>query len=89
MNSNNFLYDRTYEYYYKKIKITSIDGNVMNMSLRITEGKYSEINTDKYSFHGYYIIKFYSIPYNLQEDLSIYGQVISSGKFYLKVLIYF
>ena len=50
----------------------------MNMYLIIREGKYGAIDTDDYSCHGYYIIKFYSLPYNLQPDLSIDGQVISS-----------
>ena len=48
----------------------------MNMSLIIFEGKYGAIDTDDYSCHGYYIIKFSSSPYNLQVDLSIGGQVI-------------
>ena len=52
----------------------------MNMYLIIREGKYGAIDTDDSSCHGYYIIKFYSLPYNLQPDLSIDGQVISSGK---------
>ena len=49
----------------------------MNMSLIITEGKHVAIDTDDYSCHGYYIIKFSSSPYNLQVDLSIDRQVIS------------
>ena len=52
----------------------------MNMSLIITEEKYGAIDTENYSCHGYFIIKFSSSPYNLQADLIIDGQVISSGK---------
>ena len=52
----------------------------MNMYLIIREGKYGAIDTDNSSCHGYYIIKFYSLPYNLQPDLSIDGQVISSSE---------
>ena len=44
------------------------------------EEKYGAIDTDDSSCHGYYIIKFYSSPYTLQSDLSIDGQVISSGE---------
>ena len=51
----------------------------MNMSLVITEGNYCATDADDYSCRGYYIIKFSSSPYILQEDLSIDGQVISSG----------
>ena len=52
----------------------------MNMSLIIMEVKYVAIDTDDSSCHGYYIIKFSSLPYTLQSDLSIDGQVISSGE---------
>ena len=52
----------------------------MNMSFIITEGKYGAIDTDDFSCHGYYITKFSSSPYKLQADLSIDGQVISSGE---------
>ena len=44
------------------------------------EGKYGDIDTYDYSFHGYYIIKFSSYPYTLLVDLSIYGQIISSSE---------
>ena len=52
----------------------------MNISLTIIEGKYGATVTDYSSCHGCYIINFYSLPYTLQEDLSIDGQVISSGE---------
>ena len=52
----------------------------MNMSLIIMEGKYGAFDTYNSSCHGYYIIKLSSYPYTLQADLSIDGQVISSGK---------
>ena len=52
----------------------------MNMSLIRMGVKYGAIDTEDYSCHGYYIIKFYSYPYTIQEELSIDGQVISSGK---------
>ena len=51
----------------------------MNMSLISIEGKYGAIDTDNSSCNGYYIIKFSSSPYTLQADMSIDGQVISSG----------
>ena len=50
------------------------------MSLIIMEGKYGIIDTDDSLCHHYYIINFYSSPYNLQPELSIDGQVISSGE---------
>ena len=35
-----------------------LDGNVMNMSLIIMEGKYGAIDADDPPCHGYYIINF-------------------------------
>ena len=43
------------------------------------EVKYGAIDSDNSSCRGYYIIKFYSSSFTLQADLSIDGQVISSG----------
>ena len=48
------------------------------MSLIIVKGKYGAIDTGDSSCHGYYIIKFYSLIYIFQSDLSIDGQVLSS-----------
>ena len=48
----------------------------MNTYLIIRVGKYGAIDTDDPSCNGYYIIKFYSLPYTLKSDLSIDGQVI-------------
>ena len=52
----------------------------MNMYLIIIEGKYGARDVDDSSCNGYYIIKISSSSYNLQADLNIYGQVISSGE---------
>ena len=52
----------------------------MNIYLIITEEKYSVIYTDDSSYHDYHITKFYSSPYTLQSDLSMDGQVITSGE---------
>ena len=43
-------------------------------------GNYGDIDAYYYLCRGYYIIQFYSSPYNLQADLIIDGQVISSGQ---------
>ena len=53
------------------------------------KGKYGAIYDDYSSCHGYCIIKFSSSPYSLQADFIIDGQVISSGYWYVKELIYF
>ena len=75
-----FLYNGTNEEIYEHINRMILDGNVMNMSLVITKGKYGDIDTDDYSCHGYYIIKFFSSLYTLQADLIIDGQIISYGE---------
>ena len=62
----------TEEFQCKQSKRTILDGNVTNMSL-ITHKKCVGIDADYTSFHGYFIIIFYSSPYNLKEELNIYG----------------
>ena len=52
MDFNEFLDDGTDEEIYEKINQTILDGNVMNMYLIITEGKYGAIDTDDSSCHG-------------------------------------
>ena len=52
----------------------------MNMSFIIMEGNCGEIDADDSKCCGYNIILFYSYWYKHEADLSIYGQVISSGK---------
>ena len=61
------LDDRTDEEIYEHINWNIIDGNMMNISLIIMEGKYGAIGADCSSFHGYCIIKFSSSPYTLQS----------------------
>ena len=64
---------------YEHINQNILDGNVMKMSLVIMEDNYCAIASDDSSCHGNYIIKMSLSPYTLQENFSIYGQVISSG----------
>ena len=63
----NFVDYGTDEEYYKHTNRNIIDGNVINMSLVVMEGNYGAIDADDSSLHGYYIIKFSSCPYTLQE----------------------
>ena len=50
----------------------------MDVSLIIIEGNCSGIDADYYTSRGYYIIRFSSSLYTLQEDLTIDGQLIYS-----------
>ena len=61
----------------------------MNISLVIIEGSYSAIDADDSTYHGYYIIRFSLYPYNLQADLNIDGQVISSSEMLCEENYYF
>ena len=78
MDYNGFFYDVTDEEDYQHIHRTILDCNMMNISLIIMEGNYCAIDSDDYSFNGYYIIKFYSYPYILQEGLSVCVCVLRS-----------
>ena len=63
----------------KKITKTLIDGKLIIVSLIIVDGNYGYIYANDSTCHGYYIVRFSSYQYTLQVDLSIDGQVISSG----------
>ena len=65
---------------YEWINRTTLDGNVTNMSLIITEVKYGAIGPGYSSCRGYYIIIFSLSPYTLWSDFNIDGQVISYGE---------
>ena len=45
---------------------------------------YSAINTDETTTNGFYVIQFISEAYTLQNDTTIYGQVISAGELVVK-----
>ena len=68
----NFLYYGTENVDCECINRTIFDGNIMNMTLIITKVNYRAIDADNDSFRGYYITRFSSSPYTLQEDLNIY-----------------
>ena len=80
MNYTELLDDGTYEEIFTHINLTIFDGNAKNISLIAMARKYGAIDTDDSSCHGYYIIKFYSSPYTLQEYLIIDKKVIYSGE---------
>ena len=80
LDYDNFFNDGRDGEYYEHINRNILDGNVMNMSLIITEGNYGDIYSDYSTCHGNYIIKFSSSPYTLQTSLIIDGQVISFGE---------
>ena len=67
----NFLDYVTNNVEYECINITILDGNVMKISLIITEVNYGDIDDNDSACHGYNIIRLYSYTYILQADLNI------------------
>ena len=49
------------------------------MTSLVQLGMYGAINTDDNTKNGFYVIQFLSDAYTLQNNTTIYGQVISSG----------
>ena len=56
-----------------------LDGISENMALLVQSGMYGAINTADSTKNGFYVIQFISETYTLQNNRTIYGQVISSG----------
>ena len=61
----------------------------MNMYSIIIGVNYGDIDDDDSTCHGYYIIRFSSFPYTLQEYFNIYGQVIYSDEMVCEGTYYF
>ena len=61
-----------------------LDGISDNMASLIESGKYGAINTNDTSTNGFYVIKFTSRAYTLQENTIIYGKIITSGELVAK-----
>ena len=57
-----------------------IDGIVNNITYLVKFVEYGAINAADPTTMEYYVIKYLSKPYTLQEDLTRYGQVSKSGK---------
>ena len=54
------------------------------MASLVQYGKYDAMNTTYTSTMRYYVINFVSEAFNLQEDTTCYGQIISSGELVVK-----
>ena len=61
-----------------------LDGIIENMISLVQYGKYGAMNTTYTSTTGYYVIKFVSEAYNLQDDTTCDGKNISAGKLVVK-----
>ena len=47
-------------------------------------GNFGTINTDDTTTNGFYFIKFISEAYMLKNNTTIYGQIITAGKLFVK-----
>ena len=54
------------------------------MASLVQSGKYDSINTSDTTTNGFYVIKFISEAYTLQNNTTIDGQMISSGELVVK-----
>ena len=61
-----------------------LDGISENMASLVQPVIYDAMNTIETSTMGYYVIKFVSYTYTLQEDTSCEGQIISAGEICFK-----
>ena len=71
------------EDFYEVNKVV-LDGISENMNSLLQLGKYSAISAVGKTTMGYYVIKYLSEPYQIQEDKTIYGQVIKAGELVFK-----
>ena len=63
------------------------DGNVMNMSLIITKGKYGAIDTDDSSCCGYFLSIFLNLHIPFKKTLVLMVKLFFMVKWYVKELI--
>ena len=55
-----------------------------NMASLVESGKYRAINKTDTSINGFYVIMLTSESYKLQENTTIYGQIITAGELVVK-----
>ena len=66
------------------INLVVIDGISENMASLVKSGMYGDIKNDDTTTNGFYVIKFLSDAYTLQNNTTIYRQVVSAGKLIVK-----
>ena len=69
---------------FEEIHQVFIDRISDNMASLVQHGNYGSINTTDKSTMGYYVIKFVSEAYTLQEDTKYDGKIISDGELIVK-----
>ena len=69
---------------FNEIQQVVLDGISDNMALLFESGKYGAINTTDTTTNLFYVIMFTSEEYALQDNTTIDGQIITSGKLVIK-----
>ena len=57
-----------------------LDGISDNMSALVQNGKYGAINNEYPTTMGYYVVRFLSEPYTLQDEKKVDKKVMKSGE---------
>ena len=70
---------------FEEIHQVIIDGISDNMASLVLSGKYCAIKPSDKTTNGYYVIKFISESYTLQNNTKIYGKNITAGELVVKV----
>ena len=63
---------------FNEIHQVVLDGISDNMALLVASGKYGAINTTETTTNGFYVIMFTSEAYTLQDNTTIYEQIITT-----------
>ena len=62
-----------------EIQESIIQGIVDNMSAMVRENNFGAVNTNDPKANGFYIVKFTSLPYTLQENIEVDNDLIKEG----------
>ena len=69
---------------FDEINKVFIDGISENMASLVQSGMYGTIKTDDNTTNGFYVIKFLSEAYTIQNNIKVDGKVISAGELVVK-----
>ena len=69
----------TISYAFDEIHQVILDGISYNMASLVESGKYGAINTTDTTTNVFYVIMFTPEAYKLQDNTTIYGQIMTAG----------
>ena len=71
---------RTSTEQFEEVNKAVLDGITANMSSLVKAGHYGAMNCNDPQVGNYYIIKFLSDPYTLQNEITVDGQILKDGE---------